>query len=277
MITRFGYSGSKPVQQGLTGVGLKITEDGDYDIDSKRLVNVDTPVDNGDAVNKIYTDTAIELYDEHRELGGLQGGKSAGIDENDEPYDSEHYHLTSEQHTFVDNLLTEQLVNPLKYKNNNVVAYAYNQVPNWGQVKDHVSTQLNNYEPDIPDIDCYHAKIRDFEWNGQSSIQIGEFTVKPGTYFMGFSVNFKNGITPAALVNVQMTCYGSRQGEIVLFGETQGSFMSGGTTFVYTTAVNKLVDCWIIPQHDMGTITSTFPGLHTDSSMWAIRVKDVVN
>ena len=39
-------------QRGLPGVGFKLTDDGNYDIDGKRLTNAAAPVDGNDAANK---------------------------------------------------------------------------------------------------------------------------------------------------------------------------------------------------------------------------------
>ena len=42
---------------GLPGIGFNLTDDGNFDIDSKRLTDVADPVDNGDAATKGYVDT----------------------------------------------------------------------------------------------------------------------------------------------------------------------------------------------------------------------------
>ena len=39
-------------QRGPTGVGFKLTYNGDYDIDNKKLKNIANPSDNTDAINK---------------------------------------------------------------------------------------------------------------------------------------------------------------------------------------------------------------------------------
>ena len=39
---------------GLPGVGFKLTDDGNYDIDGKRLTNVGEPTGDGDATTKAY-------------------------------------------------------------------------------------------------------------------------------------------------------------------------------------------------------------------------------
>jgi len=44
-------------QRGLPGVGFKLTDDGNYDIDGKRLTNLAEPKDNSDASTKNYVDT----------------------------------------------------------------------------------------------------------------------------------------------------------------------------------------------------------------------------
>ena len=41
---------------GLPGVGFKLTDDGDYDIDNKKLRNVADPQSNSDASTKKYVD-----------------------------------------------------------------------------------------------------------------------------------------------------------------------------------------------------------------------------
>ena len=42
---------------GLPGVGFKLTDDGNYDIDGKRLTNVSQPTDGSDGTTKAYVDT----------------------------------------------------------------------------------------------------------------------------------------------------------------------------------------------------------------------------
>ena len=42
---------------GLPGIGFNLTDDGNFDLDGKRLTDVAAPVDNGDAVTKGYVDT----------------------------------------------------------------------------------------------------------------------------------------------------------------------------------------------------------------------------
>ena len=51
-----GGSGERG-EQGLPGIGFKLTDDGNFDIDGKRLTDVSQPVDGGDAANKKYVDT----------------------------------------------------------------------------------------------------------------------------------------------------------------------------------------------------------------------------
>ena len=43
-------------QRGLPGVGFELTDDGNYDIDGKRLTNVSEPIDGKDATTKAYVD-----------------------------------------------------------------------------------------------------------------------------------------------------------------------------------------------------------------------------
>ena len=44
---------------GRDGIGFKLTDDGNYDIDGKRLTNLAKPKDNSDAATKNYVDTKI--------------------------------------------------------------------------------------------------------------------------------------------------------------------------------------------------------------------------
>ena len=43
-------------RRGLPGVGFKLTDDGNYDIDGKRLTNVSQPIDARDVATKAYID-----------------------------------------------------------------------------------------------------------------------------------------------------------------------------------------------------------------------------
>ena len=53
-----GGSGERG-EQGLPGIGFKLTDDGNFDIDGKRLTDVSQPVDGGDAATKAYVDGEI--------------------------------------------------------------------------------------------------------------------------------------------------------------------------------------------------------------------------
>ena len=53
-----GGSGERG-EQGLPGIGFKLTDDGNFDIDGKRLTDVSQPVDDGDATTKAYVDGEI--------------------------------------------------------------------------------------------------------------------------------------------------------------------------------------------------------------------------
>ena len=53
-----GGSGERG-EQGLPGIGFKLTDDGNFDIDGKRLTDVSQPVDSGDATTKSYVDGEI--------------------------------------------------------------------------------------------------------------------------------------------------------------------------------------------------------------------------
>ena len=53
-----GGSGERG-EQGLPGIGFKLTDDGNFDIDGKRLTDVSQPVDGGDATTKAYVEGAI--------------------------------------------------------------------------------------------------------------------------------------------------------------------------------------------------------------------------
>ncbi|GIY01007.1 uncharacterized protein CDAR_46341 [Caerostris darwini] len=61
---RFGISGKemKKGPRGSPGIGFKLTEDGNYDMEKKKLKNVDEPVDISDVATKSYVDSnKIEL------------------------------------------------------------------------------------------------------------------------------------------------------------------------------------------------------------------------
>ena len=52
-------TGATQGQRGPPGVGFKLTSDGNYDVDNKKLTNVATPTSNADAATKKYTDDHI--------------------------------------------------------------------------------------------------------------------------------------------------------------------------------------------------------------------------
>ena len=51
---------NKYVQRGLPGVGFKLTDTGDYDMQNKKLVNVDEGENNQDVVNKHQLDVGLQ-------------------------------------------------------------------------------------------------------------------------------------------------------------------------------------------------------------------------
>ena len=53
-----GGSGERG-EQGLPGIGFKLTDDGNFDIEGKRLTDVSQPIDSGDAATKAYVDGEI--------------------------------------------------------------------------------------------------------------------------------------------------------------------------------------------------------------------------
>ena len=54
-----GTGRGKRGEQGLPGIGFNLTDDGNFDLDSKRLIDVADPVDDGDAATKKYVDDHI--------------------------------------------------------------------------------------------------------------------------------------------------------------------------------------------------------------------------
>ena len=52
-------TGATQGQRGPPGVGFKLTSDGNYDVDNKKLTNVATPTTNADAATKKYIDDHI--------------------------------------------------------------------------------------------------------------------------------------------------------------------------------------------------------------------------
>ena len=56
-----GGSGERG-EQGLPGIGFKLTDDGNFDIDGKRLTDVSQPVDGRDATTKAYVDSEIDHH-----------------------------------------------------------------------------------------------------------------------------------------------------------------------------------------------------------------------
>ena len=52
---------NKYVQRGLPGIGFKLTDAGDYDMQNKKLTNVKSGMDSNDAVNKSQLDTTTNL------------------------------------------------------------------------------------------------------------------------------------------------------------------------------------------------------------------------
>ena len=48
---------------GLPGIGFNLTDDGDFDIDSKRLTEVADPIDKNDAATKEYVDNNLSAID----------------------------------------------------------------------------------------------------------------------------------------------------------------------------------------------------------------------
>ena len=67
-VDKFGRSNSftaNSLPRGPPGVGFKLTNDGDFDINNKRIKFVCNPVDAGDVINKQYFDDKLQ---EHTDL-----------------------------------------------------------------------------------------------------------------------------------------------------------------------------------------------------------------
>ena len=58
------------IVKGLPGVGFKLTDDGDYDIQNKKLRNVASPQTNDDATTKSYVDNKALLVDGSNKMSG---------------------------------------------------------------------------------------------------------------------------------------------------------------------------------------------------------------
>ena len=67
---------NKYVQRGLPGVGFKLTDTGDYDMQNKKLVNVKNGVNGSDAVTKSQLDTKTSLLDGARTNGYIVNNKA---------------------------------------------------------------------------------------------------------------------------------------------------------------------------------------------------------
>ena len=57
--TSLGTGQGERGEPGLPGIGFNLTDDGNFDLDSKRLTDVADPVDDGDAATKKYVDDHI--------------------------------------------------------------------------------------------------------------------------------------------------------------------------------------------------------------------------
>ena len=67
---------NKYVQRGLPGVGFKLTDTGDYDMQNNKLVNVKNGVNGSDAVTKSQLDTKTSLLDGARTHGYIVNNKA---------------------------------------------------------------------------------------------------------------------------------------------------------------------------------------------------------
>ena len=64
MVDKFGSTSdslsSDMVVKVIPGIGFKLTEDGDFDLENKRLCNVSFPLEETDAIGKKYYDHKLE-------------------------------------------------------------------------------------------------------------------------------------------------------------------------------------------------------------------------
>ena len=70
------YKSANKFVQGLPGVGFKLTDTGDYDMQNKKLVNVKNGVNGSDAVTKSQLDTKTSLLDGARTHGYIVNNKA---------------------------------------------------------------------------------------------------------------------------------------------------------------------------------------------------------
>lgn len=83
--TGLQYTFSTPSQRGPPGIGFKhLDADGNFDINHKRLANVPDPIENGDAVNKNYSDLQRTKFREimDSEYKNMSDSFTATLEEN---------------------------------------------------------------------------------------------------------------------------------------------------------------------------------------------------
>ena len=129
---------------GLPGIGFNLTDDGNFDLDGKRLTDVADPVDNGDAVTKGYVDTK----NSRQNIAINSKAEKAYVDSENSTQD-----ITINSKADKNKVLLldgsqsmNANLNMDNQKITNIANATYNvDAVNFSQLKSHTDSHLNNY------------------------------------------------------------------------------------------------------------------------------------
>ena len=129
---------------GLPGIGFNLTDDGNFDLDGKRLTDVADPVDNGDAVTKGYVDTK----NSRQNIAINSKAEKAYVDSENSTQD-----ITINSKADKNKVLlldgTQSMNANLNMDNQKITNIAYatdnDDAVNFSQLKSHTDSHLNNY------------------------------------------------------------------------------------------------------------------------------------
>ena len=131
-------------ESGLPGIGFNLTDDGNFDLDGKRLTDVANPIDHGDAATKGYVDLKDALQD-------LKIGDKAEINYVDVEIAKQEIALYSKAEKTEVLLLdgTQAMSANLDMNNHKIINLANatddDDAVNFSQLKSHTDSHLNNF------------------------------------------------------------------------------------------------------------------------------------
>ena len=250
-------TGATQGQRGPPGVGFKLTSDGNYDVDNKKLTNVATPTTNADAATKKYIDdhivnvhqTGYLKKDGSEEMTGdlnVGGHKIRNV-----AAPTTQTGVTTKK--YVDDGLNSKVANSQVMTNDAEAGKLVKYLPDKGIItpKLYIPDQFNDsviLEAEEQDVDDIHLKIpnlKNYDGNGgrrKSSVVVSSVdnTLTGKIILPSGNLVVKDGNDQAILNRADINkIFGSASGQSGIINNKVALYSSSGTLFSNTFAVKN--------------------------------------